>query len=199
MEILEVTYQELLDDLYLDKTTTFKDDDIEKVLLGSHEISPECFEEFKDRYWEGRRTVYLGILKFSEVAMLYFENDYNQYEYFEIDFTRDFKGKTFTLGMKTDHHFEDGLSRYPSKLFKTIVSNSSEVWVVKGNKCVDKIKYPKYPNGYYDIMMLKCKNKPEIKEKTKKEFTFYDIVEDPNTKMNDIFNYKKNRNCSNTI
>lgn len=179
---MKVTYQKLLDGLYLkNQNPKFKIYDIEKALLGSHEICPKEFEQFKDKYWKDR-TPSFGVLNFLEVAMLYFEYDHLDYLYFEFTFPLDFKGKTFTPKMQRVHCLEDKLSRYPSNLFKKIVSSSSKIWVVKGKKYV---KDSKYPDGWYNIMMLKCKSKESG------DFKYYDIVEDPDGETIDLSKYKK--------
>ncbi|WP_430412312.1 hypothetical protein [Kordia sp.] len=52
---MEVTYQELLAELYSgNRNPKYNDYNIKEALLGSHEI---CLEKFKNKYWGNDQSI----------------------------------------------------------------------------------------------------------------------------------------------
>lgn len=178
---MEVTYQELIDaysaskDLDMvqiksgDVLMELDKADVAKQIRLHHEIEEKHYKVYKKEFWK-RNKVYYGILNFDKVIDLYFEKDFNIYQYFEISFGNDTIGKDFRIDLRKDHTCLTGLSCYPAVSVRYLILRSSKINLVKGRKKIKGVDT--------DIMMLRC-----IERDTNK-VTYFDLVEDPTIPQN---------------
>jgi hypothetical protein len=163
-----------------------------------HEICDSVYAHMKKSYWTSRTPKYPNSkLILQNMSELINNRTNDDLEYLKIEYTPSLNAhlNNFNLELTKEHELKDNISCFPVALIDYIVNTlkpSEGIVLMKCKKIVRKSIYSskeqKFPNGIYDVIAMHC----TYENKKGKSTTYFDIVEDPNTKLylNEVTSYE---------